>query len=248
MRRFRRRELSLLGVAAGLLIWQCRPSARVPEAQPYFESLALELESEAPRRPVILIDLDRLDANLARVRERMPRPLHLCIVTKSLPSLDLVRHVLEGSGARRLMAFHAPFLPDLIEATRPGVDILLGKPVPAGAAAGVYDALGPAQAAEVSRRVQWLVHDRALLDDYLTFARERGLRLRINVEIDVGLHRGGARDRAELARLLDGIRRAPEHARFSGLMGYDGHVAIRGGVCRDLRAARLPEGCARVAA
>jgi D-serine deaminase-like pyridoxal phosphate-dependent protein len=100
----------------------------------------------------------------------------------------------------------------------------------------------------VSRRVQWLVHDRALLDDYLTFARERGLRLRINVEIDVGLHRGGARDRAELARLLDGIRRAPEHARFSGLMGYDGHVAIRGGVCRDLRAARLPEGCARVAA
>ena len=215
----------LIALVVCALVWLSRPRAHSPETQPYFESLATLLASQAPRRPIVLIDLDRLDANLALVRSRIVPPLHLRIVTKSLPSLDLVRYVLKGSGSRRLMAFHAPFLPDLLSATEPDVDILLGKPVPAGAAAEVYDALPPDRAAEMTRRVQWLVHDPALLADYLAFAREREIRLRINVEIDVGLHRGGARDITELRQLLDDIRRAPAQARFSGFMGYDGHVA-----------------------
>ncbi len=220
-----RRLLLSIVVLAALLAWQARPRELAPEPQPWFESLARELAEHAPRRPLILIDLDRLDANLARVRERIAPPLRLRIVTKSLPSLGLLRYVLEGSGTRRLMAFHAPFLPALLEATGPEVDILLGKPVPAGAAAELYDGLGPQGGAEASRRVQWLVHDPELLAEYAALARERGLTLRINVEIDVGLHRGGARDTEELSALLAAIRDEPRHLRFSGFMGYDGHVA-----------------------
>jgi D-serine deaminase-like pyridoxal phosphate-dependent protein len=37
-----------------------------------------------------------------------------------------------------------------------------------------------------------------MLDDYLALAAARGLVLRINLEIDVGLHRGGARNAEEL--------------------------------------------------
>jgi len=214
--------LTLLALGAGVLL---RPGARAPRADAYYDALAAELRAHAPSRPIALIDLDRLDANLAAVRSQLKPPQRLRLVTKSLPSLELIRHALEGSGATRLMAFHAPFLPDLLRATGPEVDVLLGKPVSAAEAAEFYATIGPDQAAAASERIQWLVSDAAMLDDYLALATAQGLVLRINLEIDVGLHRGGARNAAELRALLERLRAATERARFSGFMGYDGHVA-----------------------
>jgi len=46
----------------------------------------------------------------------------------------------------------------------------------------------------------------------------------INVEIDVGLHRGGLQTPDELIPILDEILNDPEHFVFAGLMGYDPHV------------------------
>jgi D-serine deaminase-like pyridoxal phosphate-dependent protein len=175
-----------------------RPEARAPRADAYYDALATELRAHAPARPIALIDLDRLDANLAAVRSQLKPPQRLRLVTKSLPSLELIRYALERSGATGLMAFHAPFLPDLLRATAPEVDVLLGKPVAAAEAAEFYAALGPDQANAASERIQWLVSDVAMLDDYLALAAARGLVLRINLEIDVGLHRGGARNAEEL--------------------------------------------------
>ncbi|MGH7287201.1 MAG: alanine racemase [Myxococcota bacterium] len=212
----------LLALGAGVLL---RPEARAPQADGYYDALAAELRAHAPARPIALVDLDRLDANLAAVRSQLKPPQRLRLVTKSLPSLDLIRYALERSGATGLMAFHAPFLPDLLRATAPEVDVLLGKPVAAAEAAEFYAALGPEQANAASQRIQWLVSDVAMLDDYLALAAARGLVLRINLEIDVGLHRGGARNAEELRVLLARLRAAPERARWSGFMGYDGHVA-----------------------
>jgi len=47
--------------------------------------------------------------------------------------------------------------------------------------------------------------------------------LRVNIEIDVGLHRGGIGDPAMLLNMLKKIDDIPELS-FSGLMGYDPHV------------------------
>ena len=226
-RRKRRGLRALLAVAAlalgaGVLL---RPEARAPQADADDDALAAELRAHAPSRPLALLDLDRLDANLAAVRAQLKPPQRLRLVTKSLPSLELILYALERSGASGLMVFHAPFLPDLLRASAPDVDLLLGKPVSAAEAAELYDAIGADAAEAASRRIQWLVSDAAMLDDYLALAAARGLVLRINLEIDVGLHRGGARDAAELRSLLERLRRAADRARFSGFMGYDGHVA-----------------------
>jgi D-serine deaminase-like pyridoxal phosphate-dependent protein len=181
----------LLALAAGALL---RPDARAPHVDGYYDAVAAELRARAPSRPIALIDRDRLDANLATVRLQLKPPQRLRLVTKSLPSLELIRYALERSGATGLMAFHAPFLPDLLRATAPQVDVLLGKPVSAAEAAEFYSALGPEEARAASERIQWLVSDVAMLDDYLALAAAHGLALRINLEIDVGLHRGGARN------------------------------------------------------
>ncbi len=212
---------ALLALTAGVLL---RPEARAPRADAYYDALAAELRAHAPARLLALIDLDRLDANLAAVRAQLKPAQRLRLVTKSLPSLELIGYALERSGATGLMAFHAPFLPDLLRATAPEVDVLLGKPVAAAEAAEFYASLGP-EANAASERIQWLVSDIAMLDDYLALAAERGLQLRINLEIDVGLHRGGARNAEELRALLARLRSAEGRARFSGFMGYDGHVA-----------------------
>lgn len=215
--------LALLALVA-LGAW-LRPAPRAPLPDAYAEALAAELRAQAPSRPLAVLDLDRLDANLAAVRAQLPDGIALRVVTKSLPSLELLAYVLEKSGARGLMVFHAPFLPHLLRATAPEVDLLFGKPVSAAEADEALAALSPEEARAASERVQWLVGDPALLDDYVALAARRGLLLRINFEIDVGLHRGGARDEGELRALLARLRAAAAHARFSGFMGYDGHVA-----------------------
>jgi D-serine deaminase-like pyridoxal phosphate-dependent protein len=71
--------------------------------------------------------------------------------------------------------------------------------------------------------VQWLIDTPARLDQYLAAAGARNLTLRLNFEIDIGLHRGGFADPGALAAA---VRKAQASgAKVTGLMGYDPHVA-----------------------
>jgi len=198
------------------------PRDRGAPHESYFAALNAELRRHGPAHPCLLIDLDRLDHNLALVRQVMGPGRSLRIVAKSLPSLALLDYVLQASGSNRLMAFHQPFLSE--EAKRfPQVDILLGKPMPVRAAAAFYDQLqGPFDAA---RQLQWLLDTPQRLAQYLALARQRGLSMRINIELDVGLHRGGVAENKVLADMLEIIQNNPAHLAFSGFMGYEPHVA-----------------------
>src|SRR5690606_24427952 len=49
---------------------------------------------------------------------------------------------------------------------------------------------------------------------------------RINIELDVGLHRGGVADSQTLGQLLQLIADNPEHLQFAGFMGYDPFVGM----------------------
>ncbi|WP_051303926.1 alanine racemase [Calidithermus chliarophilus] len=189
---------------------------------PYFAALNRLLRAEGPGRPVLLIDLERLERNLERVRATFPRHAALRIVNKSLPSPKLLEHVLKASGTRRQMVFHLPFL--LLTARLfPEADVLLGKPLPARAVEGFYRHLPPT-GFDPGRQLQWLVDTAERLGQYLALARGLGVRLRVNLEIDVGLHRGGFPEPAALAPALRLIRENPERLEFAGFMGYDAHV------------------------
>ncbi|MBT4160267.1 MAG: DSD1 family PLP-dependent enzyme, partial [Gammaproteobacteria bacterium] len=60
---------------------------------------------------------------------------------------------------------------------------------------------------------------------YLAVAKRFGIRMRINFEIDVGLHRGGIPEPAALAPLLKVIEENSQHLELSGLMGYEPHLS-----------------------
>ncbi|NRF65507.1 alanine racemase [Aquincola sp. S2] len=201
-------------VAAGL----ARPGDRGGAHDSYFQRLATALAG-LPAQPTLVIDRTRLRANLAAIRQRAQHPLR--VVVKSLPSLALIDAALAEWKSDRAMLFNAPQLA-LIAAQRPAVQLLLGKPLPASAAAWALDALRGDSAAP--RRIEWLVDSAQRLAEYRALAQQRGLPLRINIEIDVGLHRGGVEDEAGFAALLDVLKSEPL-LQFSGLMGYDAHLA-----------------------
>lgn len=190
----------------------------------YYSSLSAELQREKVGRPVVVIDLDRLDHNLEVVARHLVPPFHFRVSEKSVPSPDLINYILEASGSRRVMVFHHPFLKTLLASLPPDTDFLFGKTIPVNGLAEIFAQLDDVQAADATRRVQWLIDSPQTLADYLKFFRQRGFTFRANIEIDVGLHRGGVTDEPALDEILDLLRANKDLVTLSGLMGYDGHA------------------------
>lgn len=218
------RFLFTLLAAAALLLWIFRPDDAGSPHDDYFAGIERALKGADVARPALVIDLDRVDANLAAINGHLKAPRYYRVVDKSLPSPELIQYVMAKTGSRRVMTFHEPYLTLLFSTLQPDVDYLLGKPMPVNAARAFYAALPTASRADGAARIQWLVDTAERAEEYAALAESLGLRLRVNVEIDVGLHRGGARDEAELDAVFKVIAAKPERLRFSGFMGYDGHL------------------------
>lgn len=208
---------------AGVGAW-LRPTDKGAPYSDYFARLNRELRALGPMRPVLLIDLDRLDHNVDVVMQSVRRAgKHLRLVEKSLPSPQLLDYIARRAGTRRLMSFHQPFLNH--DAARfPDADILLGKPLPVRSAQLFYENhRGPFDPAT---QLQWLLDTPERLQQYLLLAQGLKTRLRINIELDVGLHRGGVQDQVTLGRMLTLIGANPQHLEFAGFMGYDPFVGM----------------------
>jgi len=188
----------------------------------YFAALQAALRRAGVAQPTLVIDRTRLDANIAAVRaELAPTSLALRVVTKSLPAPALLDQVLSATGSDRLMVFNGVMLDEMV-GFRPAADVLLGRPLPAQQVADFVHrhANSPAAAA----RPQWLADSGRRLAQYAEIARANHAPMRINLEIDVGLHRGGLADLEALSEALD-LARAEPLLRVTGLMGYDAHAA-----------------------
>jgi D-serine deaminase-like pyridoxal phosphate-dependent protein len=239
-----RRKFLIGGAATVAALALARPREFSGGHTAYFANLNATLRREGVDRPVLLIDLDRLDRNIDRVVKsvRSGAPRNYRIVVKSVPSPALVDYIAKRSGTNSGMVFHRPFIREMAR-LRPQSDLLLGKPMPVAAVATFYDqhrgTFDPA------RQLQWLVDSEERLAQYLQFAQGRHLKLRVNLEIDVGLHRGGFADPAALGYALKIIAAHPEHLEFSGFMGYDAHV---GGLPGFLANDEIPKVKARYAA
>jgi D-serine deaminase-like pyridoxal phosphate-dependent protein len=184
----------------------------------YFLALSQALRQAGIAHPVLVIDQRRLDQNIAVARETLaPKSLPLRVVVKSLPCQALIDHVASGMGTERFMVFNGAMLQTM--AARPGADLLLGKPLPAAEFAEILARIGP----EPMGRIQWLIDTPERLKAYGEVAKARGVPLRTNFEIDIGLHRGGFPDAQALAEALALAGDLPGVS-VDGLMGYDPHV------------------------
>ncbi|MBN2078057.1 MAG: alanine racemase [Spirochaetes bacterium] len=202
-----------------------RPGDRGGPYTEYFTALNNELLRAGPGRPAAVIDLDMLDGNIEVMNRRLRPPLKFRLVVKSLPSLRLIRYVMERTGASRLMVFHQPDLNYLAAEGFGDVDILLGKPMPVNAVRVLYRSVRRDRGFSPERQIQWIVDTPGRLGQYLALSREMNVRMRVNIEIDVGLHRGGIRTMDELRQMLSLIEANPRYLVFSGFMGYDVHAA-----------------------
>ena len=189
---------------------------------PYFADLQKALKDAGVAWPVIVVDRERMLGNAARLKALIKPGNRLRLVEKSLPVPAMLDALMRATETSALMVFHEPQLRQTARQF-PESDLLLGKPMPVAAAAHFYDRLG-ATSFDPARQLQWLIDTPKRLQQYLELARGLGIRLRINVEIDVGLHRGGCADTAALVELLEILRAHPEQAGFAGLMGYDAFV------------------------
>lgn len=188
----------------------------------YFAKLQKALAAAGLAEPVLLIDRQRLDRNIKQLKRMLPKNMAYRIVAKSLPSAPLLAHIAKTAKTDRLMSFNREMTEQCLAAL-PQADQLLGKPLPVAAAAMMFDTLPAAKAKAAAARVQWLVDTPARLRQYEELATALKLRLRINLEIDVGLHRGGMMPGEDLRAALE-ILAGSKHFCLSGYLGYEPHL------------------------
>lgn len=185
----------------------------------YFQQLTQHLQQQGTGTPQLILDLKTYQHNLEVVQSKLPMQLKPRLVVKSLASLPLLKLASEKLNTQRFMLFHIPHIAN-ISAALPQADILLGKPMPIHAVEQFYQAVRDQQ-----QDIQWLIDDLGRLQQYLQLAQWFNIRLNVNIEIDVGLHRGGVQTQQQFIVLLKLIEHNAAYLKLSGLMGYDAHVA-----------------------
>ncbi len=190
---------------------------------PYFSGLQDALNAAGIASPTLVIDRERLNANIDTVKDALPAGMGLRIVAKSLPSRALLEHVCQRAGTSRLMVFNMPMLLELSTAI-PDASLLLGKPLPVAAARAFFEQL-PAGQRAAADRVQWLIDTPERLAQYRALAEAADVSLGVNFELDVGLHRGGFVPGETLAKALCEVRDC-NRLSFAGFMGYEPHIPV----------------------
>jgi len=208
--------IAAAGVGAAVL-WKPRDQGAPHDA--YFSALNDLLKRDGPGHPVMVVDVDRMNHNIDVLTASVGPDKTYRVVVKSLPSVPLLKHVMGRAQTNSLMVFHQPFL-NAIAQWLPDADTLLGKPMPLTAAENFYRQLVPSSF-DPATQVQWLIDTPERLLQYQALARRLGVHMRINVEIDVGLHRGGLPEPEALDGLLNTIAADPAHLSFAGFMGYE---------------------------
>jgi D-serine deaminase-like pyridoxal phosphate-dependent protein len=222
MIRLSRRALVLGGAAlGGGAILMTKPGDKSGPRDPYFLQMQAAFLAAGIATPTLVIDKARLDANIDTLKSHLPPGMGYRIVAKSLPSLDLIRHIRTRAATDRLMTFNQPMLLALSK-EMPEANQLLGKPLPVQAARRYFEQL-PADRQAAADNIQWLIDTPDRLAQYADLAAETGRVLRINIELDVGLHRGGFEPGQELTSALQAIKTNPGLS-FSGFMGYEPHI------------------------
>jgi hypothetical protein len=125
-------------IIATLVIIILKPSDQGALYDSYFASLNGELKKNGPGRPVIIVDMNLLDKNIVLLKASVKPPLSYRLVVKSLPSIPMVKYIMQKTGTKKLMVFHQPDLSLLAAQGFRDVDILLGKPMPLNAVREFY--------------------------------------------------------------------------------------------------------------
>mgnify|MGYP000190876806 CR=1 FL=1 len=191
----------------------------------YFNQMSKGLKLAGVAYPTLVIDKERLDQNISHLMKTVNKGLDYRIVAKSLPCVELLKYIMSKTKTTRLMCFHLPFIMNVVQSIK-GADILLGKPMPTNAVDQFYQWYLSNQhilGFDHEKQMQWLVDSDQRLQKYEALATALGITLNVNLEIDIGLHRGGYNTDKEFRQSLQRIK-SSKALRLSGLMGYEAYI------------------------
>ncbi len=218
-----RRSLLLGGLAVGAAgAIGLKPSDSGAPHNDYFEKLSDTLHKEKISKPTMVVDYDRMLENISILKSHIKDRFDYRIVAKSLPSIPMLKLVMEKSGSHRLMVFHQPFLTQVAREL-PDADVLMGKPMPVVAAEKFYKSFDKTTGFDAEHQLQWLIDSPKRLRQYLAMAESLATKVQVNIEIDIGLHRGGVSNDDDFLEMLHLIHES-ENLTLSGLMGYEPHI------------------------
>lgn len=201
-----------------------RLTATVGPEEQRFREWNAALRAAAGGRESAFVDLDAVDYNLHWVGAQLGTRIGLRLCAKSLPSLQLLEYMMVAACTNRIMAFSEGMVRDLLIRFGSDVDILLGRPATVEALARTFATLDEqGGGSNPTGGVRWLVDTAERMQEFAAYAEERGESVSVAVELDVGLHRGGARNEEQLLSMLEIIAES-EFLKFTGFMGYEGHV------------------------
>ena len=191
-------------------------------SDPYFTQLSQALRAAGIQQPCLVLDLDRLNGNIASVKSRLAPGLQIRIVDKSLPCLRLLDHIRTALQTDLVMTFHLPVAAAVAQEF-PAAQLLFGKPMPVGAARHALTKGALAGQSDAASRIAWLIDTDERLAAYGALADELGIDLRFCLEVDVGLHRGGYRNPDALRLALQALQKYPR-LHCQGIMAYEAHI------------------------
>lgn len=224
-----RRQWLLGAGALGVGTLLIKPDDHGQPHTAYFRQLQHLLHQQGLGQPLLMVDQVRLEANIERVRRHLAAQRLPCrLVVKSLPSLPLLQQISTRLHTHRYMVFNLAMLDTLlVHHQGQPIDILFGKPQATAAIVTWLERrqhTQPLALAALLAQIQWLVDSPARLSELDALAQRLGVQLRVNLELDVGLHRGGFTSVGAFAQALDRVL-GIAHLRFAGVMAYDAHVA-----------------------
>ena len=85
-----------------------------PLSASYFQQLQQALTEAGLAEPVLVIDRDRLDTNIAALKAMLPEGMAYRIVAKSLPCAELLEYVAAHTETHRLMSFNTNMVTQLL--------------------------------------------------------------------------------------------------------------------------------------
>lgn len=189
----------------------------------YFDDMRAAVADAGIGKPTLIIDKQRLLTNIDMVTSHIPTAMALRIAQKSVPSMGLLNTILSRAKTNRLMVFNKDYLQTL-SLNETYHHILLGKPLPIMAARNFYSFIeNRTSNPETVGDIEWLIDTPQRLEEYTDLADAQTIPMKLNIELDVGMHRGGVTDLTVLAEMLKRIKDHPQLT-FKGYMGYEKHI------------------------
>ncbi|MFS4437940.1 alanine racemase [Paracoccaceae bacterium GXU_MW_L88] len=181
----------------------------------YFTDMTRAIMAAGITGPRIIIDLDRVDENIERLRLQLPPEMKVRVSVKAVPSIPLIATALNAFDSDRVMVFNLQ-MAETLDGAIPGLDMLFGKPQ-----------LGNTLRAWLAKPRQtdpvWLIDSMERLEEFHTIAVAHGRKIRVALEIDIGLHRGGfSADDTLRAALKRG--QEMQALEIVGYHGYESHI------------------------